>query len=652
MNRLLCLAALIGIALTQLAPLDAADASAIHQGARPLLSPIFGDHMVLQRDKPNTLWGWAAPGRAVTVSIADARAVAQAGPDGRWKTAIDVPPAGGPYTITVEAGERLVLDDVMVGDVWLCGGQSNIVLPLRDTNGADEELKRANQPQLRLCTIGSTVAYAPAKTVRASWAVCSTQSAAGFSAVGYYFATRLQHDVNVPIGVIQDGSGGSPAESWISPAALTRAGEFKPQLAEIARLGTPGAPTHGSFLMHWLDEHDVGGRGEAWAKPGFDDATWKTVRVPGGFAEFGVAATPAIVWFRREVTLPDPLPAGTARIQLGVVERMETVYLNGRWTGASSWVENPRNYAIPADALKPGRNVVALRVFKTTPDGGFKSPAAALRLVLGDGTAVPLAGEWKAALSYDARPPAAMPLDFDNYPTMPAVLYNGMISPVAPLAIAGAVWYQGEANQARAAQYRKLLPVLVADWREQFGQGDFPFYVISLPAFMARRTEPGTTDGWAEVRDAQIFTAGTVRNADVVITVDTGEADNIHPREKRLVGERAALCALRGHYGRAVEAHGPTLQRVERRGDALALHFDRVAAGLRVQGDKLGEFAIAGADRVWHWADARIEGTDVVVVSATEVPAPLFARYAWQANPLATLANSAGLPAAPFRTDD
>lgn len=620
--------------------------------ARPLLSPVFGSHMVLQRNKPNTFWGWDAPGTTVTVTLGRQTARAIAGDDGRWSLTIEVPAAGGPHTIRVEGSTTVTLDDVLVGDVWLCSGQSNMEWPLRASIGAEAVLADADQPDLRLYSVPRTVAYTPLAVPRGEWRRSTSETAAGFSAVAYYFARKLNAELDVPVGVIQSAVGGSPAESWMSAEALARAGEFGPQVAEIARIAGTTDTRHGSFLMHWLDEYDVGGRGEAWAKPDFDDSAWRTVTVPGGFTELGVAEAPAIVWFRREFDLPDPLPAGPAKIYFGVVERMDTIYLNGHWTGASSWVENPRIYTVPADALKPGRNVIAVRVFKTKPDGGFMSPAETLRLQLGDGADIPLAGEWRAAVSFHAQPPATLPLDFDNYPTMPTVLYNGMIAPLAPLAITGALWYQGEANSNRAQQYRQLMPALIADWRAKFRQGEFPFYIVGLPAFQPHKTEPGGTDDWSELRAAQAFTVRNTRNTALAVTIDTGEADNIHPRDKQPVGERLARLALAQHYGREMIAQGPTLRFLERRPGSLILHFNHVADGLQLHGDALGEFSVQAEDGTWHWADAKIEDKDKVVLTASGVASPIAARYAWQSNPQATLVNSAGLPAAPFRTDD
>lgn len=329
---------------------------------------------------------------------------------------------------------------------------------------------------------------------------------------------------------------------------------------------------------------------------------------------------------------------------------MDTAYINGRWIGASSWVENPRVYHVPAGVLRPGPNLLALRVFKMRSADGFLAGPEVLRVQLGDGSSVALAGKWRGMVSVDARPPHPLPMDFENYATMPTVFYHGMIEPLAPLAITGAIWYQGEANTARAAQYRKLLPGLIADWRALFQQGDIPFYIVSLPAFMHRRAEPGDDD-WAALREAQALAATMVPNAGLAVTIDTGDADNIHPRQKKVVGERLALCALAGNYHVDVSCRGPTFASAEPFPGGLKLHFSNVAGGFVVRGQKLEEFSVAGADRRWSWADAKIVG-DTVIVSSPNVAQPVAARYAWQANPAATLFNAAGLPAVPFRTDD
>jgi sialate O-acetylesterase len=631
-------------------------AAETNNASLPFVSPMFGDNMVLQRGKENRFWGWAKPGQTVRVEIAGQMAAAVTGPDGRWEAEVKVPVPGGPYTVKITGPEQsVVLHEVLVGDVWLCGGQSNMELGLGRARNGDEEIRSANHPEIRLFIVKQQVSYSPAAVAQGSWKICSPQTVAeggssGFSAVAYFFGRKLQDELHVPIGLIEDCWGGTPAESWMSPESLRQLKDFDAPLAEIERLHAKGGPEYGSFLMHWLDEYDVGLQSNTWAAADLDDSGWKTVPVPGGFAELGVADVPSVCWFRKEFTLPDPLPADQATLCLGSIEKMDTAYLNGQWVGASSWVENPRKYAVKYGVLKPSRNVLAVRVFKPKPQGGFLAKPDELHLVLGGQSVIPLAGEWKGQLSVNARPPHPLPLTFENYPTMPCVLYEGMIQPVAPLAITGAIWYQGEANAERAWQYRTLLPAMISDWRKLFGQGDFPFYIVSLPAFMHRRDQPGD-DAWAELREAQALTAGKVKNSGLAVTIDTGDADSIHPKDKKVVGERLALCALAQTYGKKIPDAGPTFTSVEPLPGALKLHFRHTDGGLAVKGDKLEEFAIAGKDRQWHWADARVEG-DAIVVSSPMVSNPQAARYAWQANPAATLFNGAGLPAAPFRTDD
>ena len=632
--------------------LSAITAPAADNNSLPFVSPIFGDNMVLQRGKPNTIWGWSKPGEMVQVELAGRSAKTVTGPQGRWQVQIEPPAPGGPYTMKVVGPQTVTFHEVLVGDVWLCGGQSNMQFGLpRARNGADE-IKSANYPKIRLYVVSQRVSYSSTAVPQGSWKVCSPQTVAeggGFSAVAYFFGRRVQEEINVPIGLIQDCIGGSPAEAWTSAEALHQLKEFEPQLAEIERLKAKGGTEYGNFVMHWYDDYDIGLKGKNWAAVDLDDSTWKNVQVPGGFRELGVADSPSVCWFRKAVNLPDPLPPGRATIYLGVIEKMDTAYINGNWVGASAWVENPRVYQVKEGILKPGKNIVSIRVFKTKPQGGFMTSADGLRLVLGDGTVVPLAGEWKGALSVDARPPHSLPLGFENWPTMPTVLYQGMIEPVAPLAITGAIWYQGEANAERAYQYRTLLPAMIADWRKLFGQGDFPFYIVSLPAFLHHQDQP-VEDAWAELREAQFRTARDVHNSGLAVTIDTGEPDNIHPSEKRIVGERLALCALAKHYGRKIPYQGPTLKSVEHLPGALRLRFDHIDGGLAVKGGKLEEFSIAGKDHKWHWADARIEG-DTIVLSSPSVAEPEAARYAWQSFPKATLYNGAGLPAVPFRTD-
>jgi sialate O-acetylesterase len=398
---------------------------------------MFGDNMVLQRGKPNTFWGWTAPGEKIRVELADKKATGTASSDGRWEIKLQPPIDCGPHTLRIIGPQIVEFHNILVGDVWLCGGQSNMQLPLQRARDGDAEVGLADHPQLRLFSVRAQPAYSRRAMVQGSWKVCSPKTMAedgGFSAVAYYFGRKLQIELKVPIGLIEDCLGGTPAEAWTSPAALKQLKDFDNALNEVERHHAKGGPEYGNYIMHWYDEFDIGEKGQGWADTELDDADWKAVTIPGGFRELGVPDTPSVCYFRKTITLPEPLPPGAAVIHLGVVEKMDTTYVNGRWVGASAWVENPRAYSIGPGILKPGKNVITVRVFKLKPDGGFHSKADQLYLVLGDKSVVPLAGEWKGKLSVDTRPPHPLPSGFENWPVMPGVLYNGMLAPVAPLA--------------------------------------------------------------------------------------------------------------------------------------------------------------------------------------------------------------------------
>jgi len=613
------------------------------------VSPIFGDNMVLQRDKVNTIWGWSEPGDTVTVQIGDKTATGTAQADRKWMVKIEPPPAGGPYTVKVTGKQVAELKNVLVGDVWLCSGQSNMEFMMRQVKNANEELKAANYADMRFFVVGQRSGYHPVDVPSGNWQVVTPETAPRLSAVAYFFGRKLEQELHVPIGLVVAAVGGTPAETWTSVAALHELKDFEPPLAELKMLADEGAPEYGNYVNHWYDRYDVGQK-EKWQDPKLDDSSWKTVTLPGGFRDLGIPDTPAVAYFRREITAPAKIPDGRNLLRLGVVEKMDTVYINGQMVGGSAWVENPRNYMLRPGVLKPGKNQITIRVLKTLPDGGFTAKPEEMKIQLADNTVIPLSGEWKGKVSVDARPPQPLPMAYQNWPVIPSVLYEGMIAPITPLAITGAIWYQGAANSERAYEYRKVMPAMIADWRHAFGQGDFPFYVVSLPTFKVRSAVP-VEDAWAETREAQAMTVAEVPNTCLAVTIDTGEANNIHPKDKAPVGDRLARCALAKQYGKKIVYQGPTVDKVEKQAGCIRLHFAHADGGLVARSERLGQFQIAGADHKWIWADAHISG-DYIIVSTSLVQNPVAVRYAWQANPMATLFNGAGLPAAPFRTDD
>lgn len=620
----------------------------------PFVSPMFGNNMVLQRNKPNRIWGWAKPGQEVRVSIADVAIKTVTGNDGRWQIEFNPPPVGGPYTLTVDGAQHVEFREVLVGDVWLCGGQSNMAMGMGMIENSAEEIKAADHPKIRFFMAQEKFAYAPKPQMPGTWKVCSPQTVAadgwnGFSAAAYYFACKLQRELNVPIGLVESCWGGTSVHAWISADGLKSFPEYVPMLDVAAKVHAAGGEEYDCQIWSWFAANDP--HYKDWFAPTLDDSNWPTVTIPGGFKDLGVKPeSPAVVYFRKVIELPNPLPAGDAMLHLGQIERMDTAQFNGVQVGASDWVQNPRKYNVGHWLLKPGKNVIVVRVFRTAPDGGFQSPAATLKLILGNGKEIPLAGEWKGQISVTPTP-QQLPGNYSAWPpNMPGCLYNAMIAPAVPLAISGAIWYQGEANTSRALQYRELLPTLIADWRKQFAQGDFPFYIVSLAAFMPHKDDPNAPDDWAELRAAQDLTARTVKNTGLAVTIDIGDAADIHPKNKRDVGNRLALIALDQHYGKKQPFSGPQFAKLEKIPGGLKIHFTHADGGLSVKGEKLEEFAICGADKKWHWANAKIEG-DTVVVSSPEVPQPVAVKYAWQANPKATLFNGAGLPAVPFQTN-
>lgn len=614
----------------------------------PFVSPIFGDNMVLQRNREDRIWGWSDPGDKITVQIGDTTASAVARSDRRWQVTFQAPPAGGPYTVRIAGSTQNVeLHNVLVGDVWLCTGQSNMEFPMRGVLNADEEVSKANYPDIRFFTVAQHAAYRLTNMVNGHWQAVSPQTAARLSAVAYYFARRVQQDIHVPIGLVVDCVGGTPAETWMSEPALRKVGGMDVPLAYLHQLADENAPEYGNYIAHWYEEYDIGLK-EHWFDPTFDDSNWKTIDAMNAWAALGVADTPSVVWFRKEITLPNPLPAGRSMLFLGVIDRMDSVWINGTYVGGSAWVENPRRYFL-RDVLQPGKNEFAIRILRLGADGGFMGKPSDLHLNLGDNSIIPLAGDWKAEVSVDARPPHPLPVSYENWPVIPSVLYKGMLEPISSLSITGAIWYQGESNTKRGYEYRKVLPALIADWRGLFKQGDFPFYIVSLP-FNGQRSPTPTDDGWAEIRESQAISAKEVPNTCLAVTVDTGDADSVHPRMKEPVGDRLAYCALGQYYGEKIAYQGPTLASWDRQNGAIRLHFTHADGGLVLKYQPEA-FQIAGADHKWYWADAHVSG-DRIIVSTSLVQNPVAVRYDWQSNPPAILFNKAGLPASPFRTDN
>jgi len=638
--------------------------------AMPFLHPLFTSDMVLQRDIAAPIWGWAKPGDKISISV-DGKPAAQAiaGADGRWMTKVGPFAAGGPHTVVVEGGGRKEsLANVLFGDVWLCTGQSNMNWPVRLAQNAEEEVKACTNANIRSFTVNFYSALTPELLPPpARWEPCTPEFARNFTAVGYFFARELQAKVGVPIGLIHSSAGATAAEAWVSGEALRRdmPFDFRERFAELDQTNAVFGADFEFFraVEQWTAKADPASAQKRYSSdPNLDTSDWVDIAVPKPWEEAGIPELKdfdGLVWFRHTVDIPESWLGKDLALGLSIVRDADVVWWNGTIIG-SKQTAGIRNYLVDAALVKPGKNLLVAAIVNTNGPGGFCSQPSnvSLRPAVNPGTnQVRIAGTWKARRSApmkDLTVPFPIPR-VGHYKTITS-LYNGMIAPLTPFGIKGALWYQGEANGPFWLQYRRLLPTLIADWRKRFEVGDFPFLIVSLANLNALQTKP-VEPGWAEIRESQWRTARTVPNTGLAMTIDIGDPKDIHPRNKQEVGRRLSLVARKLVYGESnLVASGPefTEMQVELpKGDKIRLYFKNVGGGLRIKpgDDKLKGFIVAGADKEWVWADAVIEG-NTIVVSSPDVPLPKYVRYGWAWNPVVNLFNAEGLPAITFRTDE
>jgi len=625
----------------------------------PLLHSLFTDHVVLQRGAEIPVWGWGDPERKVVVTLQDKTVEAIVGKDGRWQAKLPAFGAGGPFDLTVkmdsaDTSQVQTIHDVLIGDVWICSGQSNMEWPLAAAKNSDAEISAANYPNIRLFTVPRRVSETPVDSVSSRWEVCTSKTASSFSAVGYFFGRDLQKELKVPIGLIDASWGGTVAEAWTSAEALESFGEFRPKLAAMKKLSesqSDDPKTQRAAMARWWKENDLGTR-ERWQRtdlPASPQDQWKPVDLPNRLQQQGLDDFDGVVWFRKEFEVPKENATMQAVLTLGPIDDRDTTWVNGKKVGENDRYNIDRRYTIKPGVLKPGKNVVAVRVLDTGGVGGIYGQPSQMQLTFENDKKLPLSGPWAYKTGSPLPKMTPRPDPPVENPNRVTVLYNGMIAPLTPYAIKGAIWYQGESNAGRAAQYRKLLPAMIGDWRARFGVGDFPFLIVQLANYMAPQQQP-VEPGWAELREAQSMTATNDEKTGLAVAIDIGEANDIHPRNKQEVGRRLMLAALEIAYGRDIVSSGPKFESLEYKAGKAILQFSHVGSGLKAKGGELKGFAIAGSDKTFVWADAVIDG-DQVIVSSPAVAAPVAVRYGWANNPIATLENKEGLPAIPFRSD-
>lgn len=632
------------------------------------LAGCFGNHMVLQRGAPVPLWGWSEPGRRVTVSFRGQSLSTEVDRTGKWSVQLGALTPGGPDELGVyDDSDELIVTDVLVGDVWLCSGQSNMAWPVSDSAEAKEATTTPPPSSIRVLKVPFVASDEPRSSIRASWQVATARTVPNFSAVGYFFARSITGSEKVPIGIIDASWGGSPGEAWMPRSSIFAEPLLKPMQDHYERAKIQNRAKIQEYQRlrwkHRPDAHqDVGNRGFGlgFPSPKFNDDHWADAPVPG-FWEDTIANMDidGAVWYRRTVNVPLSFGGHGLTISLGQIADYDTVYWNGSRIGQMSTSEQApgeikRVYTVPGRLVNAGENTLAIRIFNRGGKGGFAGEESDL-FVKSDNSATPIsiAGTWRVGIEKALDPNSIKQLEIPygpGHPAAPSNLYNGMIAPIVPMALAGFVWYQGEANVGRAQQYETILLRLIQGWRNAFNQGELPFLITQLPAYRTPTDEPGDAE-WAEIRECQMKALRLPR-VGLAVTLDLGDANDIHPKRKKEVGERLAEVARQLAYYSTSRGMPPIYDGYRREGEKIRILFRNTAGSMKaVDGQPLKGFAVAGDDRKWVWANATVEGESVVVWHPS-IKTPTAVRYAWADNPTGNLGNRISLLASPFRTDD
>ncbi len=620
------------------------------------LPKLVSDGMVLQREAPITLWGWADNHEQISIEFLGTSYTTSADDSGQWRLQLPPLQPGGPHEMKITASNRITIHDILIGDVWVCSGQSNMELPMRRVAWKyPEEIARSENKFIRQFSVPQSYDFKTAQADLQSghWKSANPVNVLDFSAVAYFFANDLYKTCQIPVGLINASLGGSPAEAWMSAEALkqfphheSEAKRFRDD-ALIAQIEREDRERSEAWyrLLRQKDEGYKNPR-QSWADPNFACDDWSTLPVPGYWSGTEPGPVNGVVWFRREVDIPADLAGRPGKLILGRIVDADSAFINGVFVGTVSYQYPPRRYEVPAGLLKAGPNTLVVRVISNIGEGGFV-PDKPYQIIV-DRDTIDLKGTWRFRLGAKMDPLAGQ--TFIRW--KPMGLYNAMISPLLNYRIKGVIWYQGESNAGRPQEYRTLFPALIRDWRSHWNQGDFPFLFVQLPNFMEARPQPSQS-GWALFREAQ-QSGLSLANTAMVVAIDLGEWNDVHPLAKKPVGERLALAARKIACGEKHVIHsGPVYKSMRVEKNKIILSFDHCGSGLMAKGSKqLHAFAIATADQKFVWAKAKINKNTVVVWN-DKIKTPVAVRYAWADNPQgANLYNKEGLPASPFRTDN
>lgn len=624
------------------------------------LPTIFSSNMVLQREKDIRIWGNAAVGEKISISLKKQTKKTTADKNGEWSVLLKSESAGGPYKIVVKGKNTIILDDVLIGDIWVCSGQSNMEFPVSGVEKSEEEISKAYHPKIRHFEVKKAMSYHPKDSLEGhiAWKKTNPTNVGRFTAVGYFYARELQKNLDVPIGLIHASWGGTDIETWISRTALENSdvlsgnANVKPRYVDLDEL----VKQRKAQIVEKI-KHIQGGFSDSltvlqWKYPYYDDSKWPSIKIPGLW-EKSIENFDGVVWFRKTITVLPEDSLKPVLLELSRIDDSDETYFNGVKVGEmKNKYNDKRAYYISEELIKEGENVIAIRIEDTGGGGGIYGSPEEVKITFGD-KIMSLATEWKYQVEKVFENSSTNTGNIGNPNDYPTLLFNSMIYPLTKLPIKGVIWYQGENNASRAYQYQTVFPLMINDWRTHWRLGDFPFYFVQLASWKAADGDSNNGSTWAELREAQTF-ALSLPNTGMAVTTDIGDRNNIHPKNKQDVGKRLAAIALHKTYNKNNSFSGPLMDTVIFWDNKAIVKFNYATSGFQVN-DKYGYikgFEIAGADKKFFYAKAMVEGNNIVV-SSDKVSTPVAVRYAWADDAGdANLYNKEAFPAVPFRTDN
>ncbi|MDP2889981.1 MAG: sialate O-acetylesterase [Bacteroidota bacterium] len=613
------------------------------------LPKIFSSNMVLQRNVLIPVWGWADTNEKVEVRFNKQIKTTKADRNGKWTIRLDAETAGGPYELSIKGKNSIHIENVLVGEVWLCSGQSNMERTVGHSNNAKKEIASANYPFIRHIKILHSIGSSPEYDLKpADWQVCDSTTVAGFSGVGYFFSKNLYDSLQVPVGLINDCWGGTNIETWISRQGFESSDEFKEMIAGMPKINFDSlyeSKIQGSKsrieALQGTKLKDL--NASLFKEVSFDDSKWPALNEPQLWDKESIEELNFAVWLRKTIVLSSIDINKKATLEFSEIADEDITYVNGIKVGSTYKWDKFRKYNLPAGLLKEGKNVIAVRVVDNRGGGGIQDDAADLKFKIGENY-IPLSENWKFQVESVKTVP--------NANSLPSLCYNAMINPLIPFAFQGVLWYQGESNAGRAYQYRKAFPLLINDWRQKFNNPNMPFYFVQLATY---KTGGNSNEGcgWAELREAQTMTL-SLPNTGMCVTTDIGDPSDIHPANKQDVGKRLAALALNNVYSKPMICSGPTYKSMEVTGNKIILSFENIGTGL-FSPDKYGYikgFEVAGKDQIFYYAKAFIKG-NTVTLFCENVENPIAVHFGWVGDASdCNLFNQEGFPAGPFRTDE